>query len=157
MENLYSLPPKSRMGKWRVLAFSRLHPWFGVDGGLLFHFTLSKIVLRIYLIDFEDELFNNLRWLISNLTCLCLRTGTLLYSFHPVKANQSLSSNMILLANLPALVRSRYTTLTTVSPVILIITRNGRHFPLTLPFIALKRGQTLQRLQMNNILFTADK
>ena len=74
-----------------------------------------------------------------------------------MKANQSLSSNMILLANLPALVRSRYTTLTTVSPVILIITRNGRRFLLTLPFIALKRGQTLQRLQVNNILFTADK
>ena len=67
---------------------------------------------------------------------------------------------MILLANLPALVRSRYTTLTTVSPVIstlLIITRNGRRFLLTLLFIALKRGQMLQGLQMNNILFTADK
>ena len=67
---------------------------------------------------------------------------------------------MILLANLPALVRSRYATLTTVSPVIstlLIITRNGRRFLLTLLFIALKRGQMLQGLQMNNILFTADK
>ena len=39
----------------------------------------------------------------------------------------------------------------------LIITRNGRRLPLTLLIIALKRGQTLQRLQMNNILFTADK
>ena len=37
---------------------------FGGDGGLLFHFTLSKIVLRLYLIDFEDELLNNLRRLI---------------------------------------------------------------------------------------------
>lgn len=25
-------PPKSRMGKWRVLAFARLHPWFGGMG-----------------------------------------------------------------------------------------------------------------------------
>ena len=40
------LPPKSRIGKWRVLAFARLHPCFGGggDGGLLFHFILSKIV-----------------------------------------------------------------------------------------------------------------
>ena len=38
------LPPKSRMGKWRVLAFARLHPWFGANGGLLFHFILSTIV-----------------------------------------------------------------------------------------------------------------
>ena len=53
MENLYPLPPtplrpKSRMGKWRVLAFTRLHPWFGGGGGgggLLFHFILSKIVV----------------------------------------------------------------------------------------------------------------
>ena len=38
------LLPKSKMGKWRVLAFARLHPWFGGgDGGLLFHFILSKI------------------------------------------------------------------------------------------------------------------
>ena len=37
------LPPKSRMGKWRVLAFARLHPCFAGDGGLLFHFILSKI------------------------------------------------------------------------------------------------------------------
>ena len=39
------LPPKSRMGKWRVLAFARLHTWYGGDGGLLFHFILSKIVV----------------------------------------------------------------------------------------------------------------
>ena len=26
------LSPKSRMGKWRVLAFARLHPWFGGMG-----------------------------------------------------------------------------------------------------------------------------
>ena len=26
------LPPKSRMGKWRVLAFARLHPCFGGGG-----------------------------------------------------------------------------------------------------------------------------
>ena len=39
----------------------------------------------------------------------------------------------------------------------LIITRSGRGFPLTLLFVALKRGQMLQRLQQNNILFTADK
>ena len=42
------LPSKSRTGKWRVLAFARLHPWFGEgrggDGSLLFHFILSKIV-----------------------------------------------------------------------------------------------------------------
>ena len=37
-------PPKSWMGKWRVLAFARLHPLFEGDGGLLFHFILSKIV-----------------------------------------------------------------------------------------------------------------
>lgn len=39
----------------------------------------------------------------------------------------------------------------------LIVTRNGRRFPLTLLIIALKRGQTLQRLQLSNILFTADR
>ena len=44
MGNLYpSPPPKSRMGKWGVLAFARLHPSFGGNGGLLFHFILSKI------------------------------------------------------------------------------------------------------------------
>ena len=37
-------PPKSRMWKWRVLAFARLHPWFGGHGSLLFHFILSKLV-----------------------------------------------------------------------------------------------------------------
>ena len=38
------LPPKSVMGKWRVLAFTHLHPWFGGEGAFLFHFILSKIV-----------------------------------------------------------------------------------------------------------------
>ena len=38
------LPPKSVMGKWRVLAFTCLHPWFGGKGAFLFHFNLSKIV-----------------------------------------------------------------------------------------------------------------
>ena len=38
------LPPKSRMGNGAFLPFARLHPWFGGDGGLLFHFILSKIV-----------------------------------------------------------------------------------------------------------------
>ena len=41
-------PPKSRMGKWYVLAFERLHPLFGEGGGggggLLFHFILFKTV-----------------------------------------------------------------------------------------------------------------
>ena len=41
----FSPSPKSRMGKWHVLAFPQLHPWFGGDGGLLFHFILSKIVV----------------------------------------------------------------------------------------------------------------
>ena len=40
-----NLNPIARMGKWRVLAFARLHPWFGWDEGLLLHFTLSKIVI----------------------------------------------------------------------------------------------------------------
>ena len=44
MGYLYHPPPKSRMGKWHILAFVRLHPSFGGDGGLLFHFILSKIV-----------------------------------------------------------------------------------------------------------------
>ena len=44
MGYLYHPPPKSRMGKWHILAFARLHPCFGGDGGLLFYFILSKIV-----------------------------------------------------------------------------------------------------------------
>ena len=39
------LPPKSVMGKWRVLAFTHLYPWFGGEGAFLFHFILSKIVV----------------------------------------------------------------------------------------------------------------
>ena len=42
------LPPKSRMGKWGVMAFARLHPWFGGGGvgkGLLLHLILSKTVV----------------------------------------------------------------------------------------------------------------
>ena len=35
MENLDPPPPpKSRMEKWRVLAFARLHPWFGGEMGV---------------------------------------------------------------------------------------------------------------------------
>ena len=33
------------MGKWRVLDFTRLHPCFMWDGGLLFRFILSKIAI----------------------------------------------------------------------------------------------------------------
>ena len=58
------LPPNQG---WENGAFWLLRGFildFGGDGGLLFHFTLSKIVLRLYLIDFEDELLNNLRRLI---------------------------------------------------------------------------------------------
>ena len=33
------------MRKWRVLAFAWLHPCFGGNGGLFFHFILSKIVV----------------------------------------------------------------------------------------------------------------
>ena len=41
------LPPppqkkKLRMGKWRALAFARLHSWYRRSGGLLSHFILSK-------------------------------------------------------------------------------------------------------------------
>ena len=38
-------PPKKkklRMGKWRALAFARLHSWYRGSGGLLSHFILSK-------------------------------------------------------------------------------------------------------------------
>ena len=45
MENLDPPPPKSRMGKWRVFALRAASPLiWGGDGGLLFHFILSKIV-----------------------------------------------------------------------------------------------------------------
>ena len=33
------------MGKWRVLPFARLHPWFRGVGGLLFHYILSTEIL----------------------------------------------------------------------------------------------------------------
>ena len=49
MENLEPPLRPPRMGKRRVLAFAWLHPWFGGggggDGGLLFQFILSKIVV----------------------------------------------------------------------------------------------------------------
>ena len=54
--NLYSPPPRQlRIGKWHILAFAQLHPRLfggGVGGGggavgLLFHFILSKIVVKI--------------------------------------------------------------------------------------------------------------
>ena len=45
MENLDPLPPKSRMGKWRVFALRAPSSLiWGVDRGLLFPFILSKIV-----------------------------------------------------------------------------------------------------------------
>ena len=46
MENLDPpLRPQIKDGKnGAFLPFARLHPWFGGDGGLLFHFILSKIV-----------------------------------------------------------------------------------------------------------------
>ena len=46
MENLdpHPLPPKSRMGKWRVFALRAASSLIWGDGGLLFHFILSKIV-----------------------------------------------------------------------------------------------------------------
>ena len=39
--------PKSRMGKWRVFALRAASSLIWWDGGLLFHFTLSKIVGRV--------------------------------------------------------------------------------------------------------------
>ena len=45
-----SPPHKSRVRKWRVLAFARPHPWFRGDGGLLFHFILSKTAQMDHLI-----------------------------------------------------------------------------------------------------------
>ena len=38
------LPPNQGWENGAFLPFARLHPWFGGDGGLLFHFILSKIV-----------------------------------------------------------------------------------------------------------------
>ena len=35
------------MGKWRVLPFARLHPWFWGVGDLLFHYILSTEILDI--------------------------------------------------------------------------------------------------------------
>ena len=53
MENLDPPPPSPPNQGWEngaFLPFARLHPWFGGDGGLLFHFILSKIVeATIYL------------------------------------------------------------------------------------------------------------
>ena len=37
-------PPLQIKGNWPVLVFAQLHLWFEGDGGLLFHFILSKIV-----------------------------------------------------------------------------------------------------------------
>ena len=37
-------PPNQGWENGAFLPFARLHPWFGGDGGLLFHFILSKIV-----------------------------------------------------------------------------------------------------------------
>ena len=45
MENLDPpSPPNQGWENGAFLPFARLHPWFGGDGGLLFHFILSKIV-----------------------------------------------------------------------------------------------------------------
>ena len=48
MENLDPPPPPPLNQGWEngaFLPFARLHPWFGGDGGLLFHFILSKIAI----------------------------------------------------------------------------------------------------------------
>ena len=54
--NLYSPspPPRQlRIGKWHILAFAQLHPrlfggvWGGEAVGLLSHFILSKIAVKI--------------------------------------------------------------------------------------------------------------
>ena len=37
-------PPKSRMGKWRVFGLRAASSLIWAEGGLLFHFMLSKIV-----------------------------------------------------------------------------------------------------------------
>ena len=60
IENLYApYPqprPQARMGKWRVLAFARLHPWFGggmgVGGSILFCPRLQFIFLRFCQLSF---------------------------------------------------------------------------------------------------------
>ena len=45
MENLDPLSsPNQVWENGAFLPFAQLHPWFGGDGGLLFHFILSKIV-----------------------------------------------------------------------------------------------------------------
>ena len=45
MENLDpSFPPNQGWENGAFLPFARLPPWFGGDGGLLFHFILFKIV-----------------------------------------------------------------------------------------------------------------
>ena len=50
MENLDPppLPPKSRMGKWRVFALLAPSSLIWGDGDLLFHFILSKIVAKLW-------------------------------------------------------------------------------------------------------------
>ena len=46
MENLdHPSPLNQGWENGAFLPFARLHPWFGGDGGLLFHFILSKIVV----------------------------------------------------------------------------------------------------------------
>ena len=52
MENLDSpIPPKSRMGKWRVFALRAVSSLIwgggGGGGGLLLHFILSRIVATV--------------------------------------------------------------------------------------------------------------
>ena len=48
MENLDPpFPPNQGWENGAFLPFARLHPWFGGDGGLLFHFILSKIVAKL--------------------------------------------------------------------------------------------------------------
>ena len=50
MENLDPpSPPNQGWENGAFLPFARLHPWFGGDGGLLFHFILSKIVAQSWL------------------------------------------------------------------------------------------------------------
>ena len=45
MENLdFPSTPNQRWEDGVFFAFMRLHPWFKGEGGLLFHFILSKIV-----------------------------------------------------------------------------------------------------------------
>ena len=51
------LPPKTRMGKWRGLAFARFQPWsWFVGDGICWHFILSKILgVRLFQ---AGDLFN---------------------------------------------------------------------------------------------------